>query len=98
MRNRHRFLLAYDIRDPRRLRLVHRMAKEFGWAMQYSVFVADLDGVELSELKMRLAEVLDHSADSVAIINVGLPDERGRSSFQFLGVKPMIPTVGPVVI
>ncbi len=98
MRDRQRFLVAYDIRDPKRLRQVHKTAKEFGWAMQYSVFVADLDRMELVELRMRMAEIIDHGEDSVAVINVGSPADRGRSAFEFLGVAPDLPTSGPVII
>lgn len=98
MRERHRFLVAYDIRDSKRLRQVHKAMKEFGWSMQYSVFVSDLDGMELSELRLRLADIIDHDEDSVAIILVGLPHELGRSNFSFMGVHPDLPRSGPVII
>ena len=96
--SRRRYLVAYDIRDVKRLRQVHRTMKEFGWSMQYSVFVSDLDGIELIELKLRLADIIDHRVDSVALIDVGLPAERGKSCFQFLGERPELPTAGAVVI
>jgi len=35
------FLIAYDIRCPRRLRKVHREIKSQGMAIQYSVFLCD---------------------------------------------------------
>ena len=35
---RTRYLLTYDIRDPRRLRRVHRVAKDFGEPLQFAVF------------------------------------------------------------
>ena len=97
-RVRRRYLLAYDIRDDRRLRKVHKTAKAFGWSMQYSVFVCDVDAMELIDLKLRLAEILDHDEDSVAVIDVGLPQDRGRSCFTFLGIAPDLPTGGPVII
>ena len=96
--SRRRYLVAYDIRDDRRLRRVAATKKGFGWRMQYSVFIADLDGVELVDLKTRLGALLDHAADSVAFIDVGLPQERGRSSFAFMGVHPKLPEAGAVVI
>lgn len=98
MRERHRFLMAYDIRDPKRLRKVHRFAKEFGWPMQYSVFVADLDGTELAELQLRLGEIIKHDEDSIAFVDVGLPNDRGKSSFRFMGRAPILPTAGPLII
>ena len=96
--SRRRYVVAYDIRDDKRLRKVHKTMKEFGWSMQYSVFISDLDVMELIELKLRLASVLDHDCDSVAMIDVGLPTERGRSAFEFLGVAPVLPTAGATVI
>jgi len=95
---RRRYMVAYDIRDERRLRKVHRTMKAYGWAMQYSVFVSDLDRMEMVELKLRLAEIIDHRADSVALIEVGLPAERGRVCFDFLGVHPDLPVSGAVII
>jgi CRISPR/Cas system-associated endoribonuclease Cas2 len=72
--------------------------KEFGWSMQYSVFISDLDRMELVQLKIRLTDVIDHAADSVAIIDLGFPAERGRTCFDFLGVVPMLPSSGAVII
>ena len=98
MSSRRRYLAAYDIRDPKRLRRVHKVMKAFGWSMQYSVFVCDLDNMELVDLKMAVSHELDHVADSVAIIDLGDPAERGRGCFAFLGVAPRLPTSGPIVI
>lgn len=95
---RRRYLITYDIRDDQRLRRVHRTVKAFGWPMQYSVFVSDLDRMELVELKVRLADLIDHAVDSVAIVDVGLPSDRHRGCFDFLGSRPELPTSGPVVI
>ena len=96
--SRRRYLVAYDIADGGRLRRVHKTVKEFGWSMKYAVFVSDLDRMELVPLKLRLSELIEHSADSVAIIDLGLPVERGRTCFDFLGAAPNLPTSGPIVI
>jgi len=98
MSGRRRYLAAYDIRDAVRLRRVHKVMKAFGWPMQYSVFICDLDPMELVDLKMAVIPALDHSVDSVAIIDLGDPVERGRNCFTFLGVAPQLPTSGSVVI
>jgi CRISPR-associated protein Cas2 len=95
---RKRFLVCYDIRDPSRLRKVHKAMKSFGWAMQYSVFVCDLDPVEVFALRARVGSVMNHEVDSVALIDCGDPSERGRSCFSFLGPLPELPTAGPVVL
>ena len=55
---RKRYLLAYDIRDSKRLRQVHKIMKSFGWPMQYSVFICDLDAMELTALRTELAATI----------------------------------------
>lgn len=61
---RTRYLLAYDIRDPRRLRRVHKVATAFGTALQYSVFVCDLTVGELCDLRGALRDVMHFGEDS----------------------------------
>lgn len=98
LRDRHRFLVSYDIKDKVRLRRVHMVVKGFGWPMQYSVFICDLDSIELLKLKTKLVEVIDNGADKVAFIDLGLPGERGRACFSFMGVATKLPNSGPVII
>ena len=80
------------------MRQVHKTVKGFGWPMQYSVFICDLDAVERIRLEEALAEVIHHVADSVAIIDLGEPQERGRRCFEFMGAAPKLPTTGPLII
>jgi CRISPR-associated protein Cas2 len=98
MAGRKRYLVCYDIRDPTRLRRVHKTMKRFGWSMQYSVFVCDLDDREIYDLRGAIGSVMKHDVDSVALIDCGDPAERGRACFSFLGPIPDLPTAGPVVI
>lgn len=95
---RRRYLVAYDIRDDVRLRRVHKIVKGFGWSMQYSVFICDLDRMELYELQGKLGDVIHHGMDSVAFVDLGEPGERGRQCFEFMGAVPRLPTSGPIVI
>jgi CRISPR-associated protein Cas2 len=97
-KGRRRYLVAYDIRDEKRLRRVHKTMKGFGWSMQYSVFICDLDRVELFDMQTRLGDAIHHRADSIAIVDLGDPHERGRACFDFMGLSPSLPTAGPVVI
>jgi CRISPR-associated protein Cas2 len=91
-------MVAYDIADPKRLRGVHKVMKQHGWAMQYSVFICDLDDIELFGLKTAIADIIHHTQDRVAIIDVGRPDERGRACFSFMGAPTPLPVAGPVVL
>ncbi len=93
---RRRFLVAYDIRDPVRLRRVHGVAKRYGYALQYSVFICDLGEQNLIHLKWDMGEVIHDDEDEVAIIDLG--DARDTSRFEFLGRHPVLPRQGPTII
>lgn len=93
---RRRYLLAYDIRDPGRLRAVHRTAKEYGLALQYSVFVCDLGREDLIHLKWDLGDIINHMEDAVAIVDLGEAVDVHR--FEFLGVRPRLPSQGPTIM
>ena len=98
MAARKRYLVCYDIRDPVRLRRVHKKMKSFGWAMQYSVFVCDLSAVELFALRAEVGAIINHDVDAVALIDCGDPVDRGRAAFSFLGPIPDLPSSGAVVL
>ena len=98
MAKRTRYLVAYDIRDDKRLRQVHKTVKGYGWSLQYSVFICDLDTIELLELKTDLGQLIHHTLDSIAIVDLGPPDQRGNRCFEFMGVASRLPTSGPVIV
>ena len=97
-RGRRRYLVCYDIREPGRLRRVHKTMKEYGWPMQYSVFVSDLDAVELYSLRERIGDLMHHGEDSVAFVDCGEPGQRGKECFFFMGISPALPVAGPIII
>jgi CRISPR-associated protein Cas2 len=93
---RSRHLVAYDIRHPKRLRLVHRVLKGFGAPMQYSVFVCDLTSAECYDLLDQLTEIVDTRVDCVALVYLG--DGGDSSRFMFMGPRPALPMSGPMVL
>ena len=95
---RTRYLVSYDISDAKRLRQVHKTIKDFGWPMQYSVFICDLDALEMLMLKQEVAAIIHHGEDAVAFINLGPPSTRGRDCFDFMGYRTELPTSGPTII
>jgi CRISPR-associated protein Cas2 len=97
MAQRKRYLVCYDIREPGRLRRVHKTMKSFGWSMQYSTFVCDLDPSEVFSLRAKIGALIHHEVDSVALIDCGDPTERGKQCFSFLGPIPELPVAGSVV-
>lgn len=95
---RRRYLVAYDIREPARLRAVHKTMKAYGQPLQYSVFVSDLDGIERVAMIGALQDEMNLNVDSVVIIDLGLPTTTGTSSFQFIGARLPLPRSGPTIV
>lgn len=87
---RTRYLLCYDVRDERRLRRVGKLAEEFGYRLQYSVFVCDLSAVERSSFERRLDDILNLRIDSAVLIDLGPATRASASRFCWLSLPPMI--------
>jgi CRISPR-associated protein Cas2 len=85
MAERIRYLLTYDIRDPRRLRRVHDVAVGHGERLQYSVYVCDLTRQELAGFRARLREELNLAEDSVSIFDLGPTSGRKATRVEHLG-------------
>lgn len=69
--SRIRFLVSYDIRDPKRLRRVARSLEGFGVRLQYSVFECPLDAIRLARLKSELHGIVNHEEDQVLFVSLG---------------------------
>jgi CRISPR-associated protein Cas2 len=95
--DRIRYLVAYDIRHPRRLRRVHRVAKDHGEPLQYSIFVCDLTAVELIALKRALLAEIKTTEDSIGIFDLGAPATRGVQCIEFLGARRELPNDDPAI-
>lgn len=93
---RRRYLTAYDIADPKRLRKVCKAMEGYGERLQYSVFVCDLSGIELVGLKTDVGMHMNFAEDSLVIIDLGEPGV-GRS-FEFLGTHRPLPRSGPRIL
>lgn len=94
MAARTRYLLTYDIREPRRLRRVHRVALDHGYPLQYSVFICDLTAQELIRLRAALERETHLGIDSVSIFDLGPADGRGVTCVEHLGVRQALPEPG----
>lgn len=68
---RIRYLVSYDIANPKRLRKVAKTLESYGTRLQYSVFECPLDGLRLEKLKSALWEIIHHDADQVLFISLG---------------------------
>jgi CRISPR-associated protein Cas2 len=109
---RKRWIVAYDIADPRRLRAVHRTVRQFGVALQYSAFQVLLTDAELKSLLQALEHIIDDQADDVRAYHVPasckvwttgaptLPDgvtlDAAQAAGLLLGAATRHPDVSPV--
>jgi CRISPR-associated protein Cas2 len=69
--SRIRYLVSYDICDPKRLRQVARSLEGFAVRLQYSVFECPLDDIRLAKLKAELQPLLNHDEDQILFVSLG---------------------------
>jgi CRISPR-associated protein Cas2 len=69
--SRIRYLVSYDISNPKRLRKVARSLEGFGVRLQYSVFECPLDDMRLAKLKAELQGLVNHDEDQVLFVSLG---------------------------
>jgi CRISPR-associated protein Cas2 len=93
---RRRYLVAYDIRDDRRLRNVATCVEGYGERIQFSVFLCDLSDQEAVLLRGDVEARIKPSEDSVMIIDLGRPGDLGR--FLFLGSHRPLPASSAVIV
>jgi CRISPR-associated protein Cas2 len=93
---RHRYLVAYDIRDPRRLRLIAKKMEDFGDRAQYSVFLCDLTRADAADMTRALRTVMESTVDRILIVDLGTAFDDSR--FEFLGRRHPPPTTGHRVL
>jgi CRISPR-associated protein Cas2 len=92
---RRRYLIAYDIAHPRRLRLTCKVMEGYGDRLQYSVFLCDLSDAELARWEREVRPVLDLGEDSIVVIDLGRP---GVTAVRCIGVARQIPHRGPTIV
>ena len=68
---RTRYLVSYDICNPKRLRNVARIVEGFGVRLQYSVFECALDEMRLAKLKAELDGAIKHDEDKILFVSLG---------------------------
>lgn len=93
---RRRYLVAYDIRDDRRLRMVAGCMEGYGTRIQYSVFICDLSERELFIMRGDIEARMKMSEDSVMVTNLGAAGDSSR--FLFLGHHEKLPSSGAVIV
>ena len=72
--------------------------KSYGYPLQYSVFICDLDASEKITMRQEIGDIINHRADSIAIIDLGEAERRGQECFEFMGTNRDLPIRGPQVV
>lgn len=96
---RRRYLLSYDISDAKRLRKMHQLARAFGTALQYSVFLCILSRTDRVRLGASVGETIDHSRDRVIILDLGADsDASWIPDLEVFGRQHVVRARGHVVV
>jgi CRISPR-associated protein Cas2 len=93
---RRRYLVAYDIRDDRRLRSIATCMEGYGVRIQYSVFVCDLSDRERVLMRGDVEGLMKLSEDSVMVVDLGAAGDSSR--FLFLGHHEKLPSSDAVIV
>lgn len=95
---RNRYLVRYDVSDPKRLRAVFKALKGYGDHLQYSVFRCDLTASQRQWLLGDLESLIHHREDRVMIVDIGPVGPGVEGRFQFLGRSIPPPSDEPVIV
>jgi CRISPR-associated protein Cas2 len=93
---RRRYLIAYDIADPVRLRRICTLMEDHGERLQYSVFLCDLSLGERAELEGAVLRIMHLGEDSVIQIDLG--PATAPANIRALGRPRRLPQPGPSIV
>lgn len=97
-RDARRVLVAYDIGDDRRRTRVAAALQAYGDRVQYSVFVIDASPARQARMKRTLLALIDASADSVLVCDLGLIEGLSQAQFDYLGRQRVVTAPGSFVV
>jgi CRISPR-associated protein Cas2 len=79
------YLVCYDIRDPKRLRRVHKVLKGYGESWQFSVFFCVLKDIDRVRLQTDLEEQMNQKEDQTMILDLGPNEKEAREAATVIG-------------
>ena len=96
---RRHVLVCYDVCHPRRLRRVHKVVRNFGRPVQYSIFACRLSSLQRADLEAKLLEEIDQNVDQVMLVDLGpvARNDEGVPGARVLG-QPRRPDIAGVVV
>ena len=92
------YLVCYDIRDPARLRRVHKTMKGYGEPWQYSVFFCVLKDVDRVRMQTDLEGQMNLREDQTLIIDMGADEEVSIEATTTIGQALPSQNMGVVVV
>ena len=81
----HVYLVTYDISDPKRLRRVYKVLRQWGDHLQFSVFRCEVGAADLVRLRCALDAEINHKEDQILFVSLGPVSGRGKQSIDSLG-------------
>jgi CRISPR-associated protein Cas2 len=82
---RKRYLIAYDVSDDKRRTAIFKTLMGNGDHVQFSVFLCQLNDVELARLKGRLLESVNARQDQIVVLDLGPADSELASRLECIG-------------
>lgn len=89
--HRLRYLVAYDISDPKRLRKVHKKVESYAIGGQKSFYECWLTSTELNTFNQQLYDLIDSTEDKIYIFQIPKdtkPQLFGRAKLQ--SIQPFL--------
>ena len=83
---RNTYIVCYDVADPKRLRRVFKVCKDFGQHLQFSVFECDLTVSEKLQFEEKLVAEIKRDEDQVLFIRLGPAEQRGQREITAIGL------------
>lgn len=71
-----KYLVCYDICNPKRLRRVHKEIRDWGVPIQFSIFEIDVNTTQLARLKALLIKMIDVTEDKIMFYRLMPKQER----------------------
>src|SRR5260370_18681278 len=75
---RNTYIVCYDVADPKRLRRVFKVCKDFGQHIQFSVFECDLTASERLQFEEKLGAEIKREEDQILFILLGPAEQRAQ--------------------
>lgn len=90
---RRRYLVSYDISDPKRLRRVFKTMRGFGDPIHFSVFSCELTRQERITMIEAISRVYHRTEDRIMVVDLGPARRDPRHNVEFLG-RPLDSEMG----